>query len=464
MTPEQIVALASCGESETLEFKRTTATLRQAVTTLCAMLNHRGGQVMFGVEANRRVVGQNIENNTIEGIAQEISRIEPPTYPSIERVPLGDGREVVVVSVYAGENRPYMYQGKAYRRVGNTSPALSSAEYNQILIERLHSEHRWENEPAAGWTVDDLDGTEIIRTVEEAIRRGRASDPGTRDPVELLRGLGMMHDGYILRAAVVLFGHAKRVEAEFPQCLLRVAKFRGTDRNEFLDNRQFNGNAFDLLLNAERFLRENLPVAGRITPGLLERVDEPLYPPEALREALVNAFCHRDYAIAGGSVSLAIYDDRLEVGSSGPLHFGLTAADLFAPHESRLWNPLIARVFYRRGVIESWGRGTIKMVELAQHAGLPAPEIEDLKGGVTVRFRPSRYLPPQRVGRDINERQRLILGLLGGSPDGIALRHIHAQLGADIGMRQIREDLATLRVLGLAVPYGLGRGARWKRL
>jgi len=464
MTPEQIVALVSCGESETLEFKRTTSTLRQAMITLCAMLNHRGGQVLFGVEADRRVVGQDIGNYTIEGIAQEISRIDPPVYPNIERVPLGDGREVVVVSVSAGENRPYMYQGKAYRRVGNTSPTLSSAEYNQMLIERLHGEHRWENEPVVGWTVDDLDGTEITRTVEEAVRRGRVGDPGTRDTAELLRGLGMMRDGQILRAAVVLFGHAERLEVDFPQCLLRVAKFRGTDRTEFLDNRQFNGNAFELLSNAERFLRENLPVAGRIAPGLFERVDDPLYPPEALREALANAFCHRDYSIAGGSVSLAIYDDRLEVGSSGPLHFGLTAADLFAPHESLLWNPLIARVFYRCGVIESWGRGTIKMVELAQQAGLPAPEIEDLKGAVTVRFRPSRYLPPQRVRRDITERQRLILGLLDGTYDGFALRDIHAQLGADFSERQIREDLTILRTLGLVVASGHGRGARWSRL
>ena len=172
------------------------------------------------------------------------------------------------------------------------------------------------------------------RVVDEAIRRARVTDPGTRDPIALLRGLGLTRDGAILRAAVVLFGQAERLEAEMPQCLLRVARFRGTDRTTFIDNRQFHGNVFDLLGTAERFLRESLPVAGRVLPGLFERVDDPLYPPLALREALANAFCHRDYSIGGGSVAIAIYDDRLEVSSSGSLHFGLTAEALFKSHES----------------------------------------------------------------------------------------------------------------------------------
>jgi ATP-dependent DNA helicase RecG len=268
----------------------------------------------------------------------------------------------------------------------------------------------------------------------------------------------------LLRAAVVLFGSADRVERELPQCMLRVARFRGTDRSEFLDNRQFHGNVFDLLLKGERFLRENLPVAGRIRPNLFERVDDPLYPPVALREALANAFCHRDYSIGAGSVAIGIYDDRLEVTSSGPLHFGLTAEALFAPHESLPWNPLIARVFYRRDIIESWGRGTIKMAELMSSAGLPRPEIEDGGGCVTVRFRPSQYIAPRRVGRDVSERQRDILTMLAQSDSGLALREIHARIGAMASERQVREDLGTLRTLGLAQSVGHGRGARWRQV
>ena len=86
-------------------------------------------------------------------------------------------------------------------------------------------------------------------------------------------------------------------------------------------------------------------------------------------------------------VGVALYDDRLQVTSSRTLHFGLTSVKLFAPHESLPWNPLIARTFYRRGIIEEWERGTLKMAEPTTSAGLPRPEIEDAGGCVTVRFR-----------------------------------------------------------------------------
>ena len=190
-----------------------------------------------------------------------------------------------------------------------------------------------------------------------------------------------------MRAAVALCGNEQRVEVEMPQCRLRVARFRRPDRMEFLDNRQFYGNAFALLVAAERFLRETLPIAGRFGPGRMDRIDEPLYPILATREALANALCHREYAAGGGSIGVAIYDDRLEVTSPGTLHFGLTPEELFAPYQSRPWNPLIARTFYWRGLIEEWGRGTLRMAEETASAGLPRPEIEDDGGTVTVCFR-----------------------------------------------------------------------------
>lgn len=461
-TSEQLHALAAAGESETLEFKRSTGEQRAAMHALTAMLNHRGGRVLFGVEADGRVAGQHVSDRTLEDLAQEITQIEPPVFPGIERIPVADGREVLAVSVPQGQSRPYSHRGVAYKRVGNVNARLSRDEYNRMLLDSLHADRRWENEPAEGWAVADLDGAEIVRTVEEAVRRGRAEDPATRDPVELLRGLGLLREGKLLRAAVVLFGREDQLELRAPQCLLRVARFRGTDRTEFIDNRQFHGNVFGLLQRAERFLRESLPVAGRVLPGLFERVDDPLYPLLALREALANAFCHRDYSIGGGSVAVAIYDDRLEITSSGALHFGLTPDALMAPHESLPWNPLIARAMYRRGLIEQWGRGTLKIAELMQQAGLPRPEIEDAGGCVTVRLAPARYIPPQRVARDLTDRQRLVLARLEASRGGLALRDVRLQMEGHATEWEVRGDLQLLRQLGLVESLGRGRGAFWR--
>lgn len=458
---EQIESWIAAGESETVEWKATTGERKSAMQTVCAMLNHRGGRVVFGVVSGRPV-GQDVSERTMEEVAEETRQIEPPVLPTIDRVPGPDGRSLIVLTVTQGQVRPYSYKGKAYYRVGNTTQIMSRDQYNQLLFERLHGEQRWENRQADGWSVADLDIAELTRTIEEAVRRSRAEDPGTRNPEDLLRGLGLIRDGRILRAAAVLFGRSERLEAEFPQCLLRVARFKGDDRTEFLDNRQFHGNIFDLLLRAERFLRESLPVAGRVVPGLFDRVDDPLYPPIALREALANAFCHRDYSIGGGSVAVAIYDGRMEVTSSGTLHFGITAEALFEPHESLPWNPLIARVLYRRGIIEAWGRGTLKIAELTERAGLPRPQIIDAGGSVTVAFRPTWYVPPQRVARDLTETQRAILEQLARAPYGAALRRIRSALsGEKLQDWELKADLALLRQLGLVETRGHARGARW---
>ena len=168
---------------------------------------------------------------------------------------------------------------------GRRRPTRSarSVEYARMLFERMHGEQRWENQPAVGWSVEDLDVAEVRRTVAEAVRRGRLEEPPSREPSDLLRGLGLLRGGVLL------------------------------------------------LSNAERFLRDTLPIAGRFERDRFERIDEPLYPPLATREALANALCHRDYSVVVGSVGVAVYDDRLEVNSSGPLPFGLTPEHLFRP-------------------------------------------------------------------------------------------------------------------------------------
>ena len=116
---------------------------------------------------------------------------------------------------------------------------MSTDEYNRMLFERMHSDRRWENQIADGWTIDDLDVAEIRNTVSEAVRIGRLDEPSSREPEDLLRGLGLIRDGFLFRAATVLLGNVARLERDLPQCLLRVARFRGIDRSEFLDNRQF---------------------------------------------------------------------------------------------------------------------------------------------------------------------------------------------------------------------------------
>jgi ATP-dependent DNA helicase RecG len=232
-----------------------------------------------------------------------------------------------------------------------------------------------------------LDVREMTQTFNEAIRRGRIDDPGAREPMDILRGLKLLVAGdQLTRAAVALFCKEEDTLPDFPQFLLKVARFKGVTRDEFLDNRQFHGNAFALMRRAERFLIESLPIASRVLPDRMEREDTPLFPVEALREALANAFVHRDYATGAGWVGVALYDDRLEIISIGDLHFGLTPEALSREHESKPWNPLIADAFYRRGIIETWGRGTLKIARLMREQGLEPPVVTVRTGAVVLTF------------------------------------------------------------------------------
>jgi ATP-dependent DNA helicase RecG len=256
----------------------------------------------------------------------------------------------------------------------------------------------------------------------------------------------------------VLFG--RKFMPDFPQCTVRLARFKGLDKSEFLDHRQLHGHAFQILDESMHFILRNIPIAGRFEPGKLERQDIPLYPPLALREALVNAICHRDYTIAGGAMFVAIYDDRLEITSLGLLPPGISVAELKVEHPSRLRNPLIAGTFYRRGLIEQWGRGTQKIVAWCVAAGQPEPEFEEQAGAVVVRFRPSGYHPPLRVAHDLTERQRQILLILSDRRSW-KVQEILASLENPPGLRSLQLDLRALRDLRLVQTKGRGGNARW---
>lgn len=462
LTAKALADLVRAGEGETVEFKRSTAELDAALQTVGALLNGgQGGHVLFGVSNTKRIVGQAVSDDTLKRIANAVrSRIDPSGPVRVNCVELADGKAVAVVEAEPASGLYYV-DGQPFERVGSTTRRMSAAIHQNRLMEHLHSSNRWETQPAPSVGVDDLDTAEIVRTVDESVRRQRMSEPGTRDVRELLLGMGLTNGDTPMNAAVVLFGKPKALPIRYPQCVLRLARFRGVKANEFLDNRQEIGNIFELLAHADRFLLDHVPVAGRIVPGQLERIDEPLYPPIALREALINAFAHRDYALGGGSVSLAIFDDRLEITSVGPLHFGLRVEDLLRPHPSRPWNPAIADVLYRRGLIEKWGGGTLRMVEASERAGTPTPEFFADRQRVTVTFHAARYMAPSRISHDLSPLQQTILQALADAGPS-TLAQLSETLGGQVRRRTLQDNLQMLRSFDLVELHGGPASFRWR--
>jgi ATP-dependent DNA helicase RecG len=159
-------------------------------------------------------------------------------------------------------------------------------------------------------------------------------------------------------------------------------------------------------------------------------------------------------------VRVAIFDDRMEIRSDGRLPAGLTVADLSVDHPSRLRNPIIADVLYRRGLVERWGRGTQRIIELCIEAGHPSPEFVEQAGAIGVRFLPSGYVAPHRVTHALSSRQREILSILSDAK-AIPFHVLRERMKRPPADRTIRDDLSFLKKAGLVESRGFGRGSVW---
>jgi ATP-dependent DNA helicase RecG len=375
------------GESETLEFKRSTAELKRAGETLCAFLNGDGGQVLVGVGPNGQLVGQQVADSTLRDIAATLGRIEPAARIELDRVALENGLEVVVFSAPSSRAFvPFVYDNKSYKRVGSTTTTMSQDEYMRLLLDRNHARHRWENQPAEGVGLEDLDHEEILRTRASAIEHRRLSAGTSMDAADILDRLGLRIDGQLTNAAQMLYG--TKFLPRYPQALLKLGRFRGTKiTGDILDNQQLHLHAFAMVREAIAWLDRTLPLAARFPKGSIYREDRQPVPAEALRETIINAVIHRDLSLASGYVAIAVFDDRIEVRSVGELPFGLRAEQLLGEHPSKPRNPDLAGAFHRTGAIEVWGRGTNRVIEACRAWGIADPAFAEVSGVVTVTFK-----------------------------------------------------------------------------
>ncbi len=162
MNIDQLWELVSGGETERVEFKKSTGQRSVAAQTICGMLNGLSGFVLFGVTDRGEIVGQEVTSSTLEDIVAEVRRIEPPAFPDIETIALDGTVSVILVRVPGTTDGLFAYKGRAYLRQGPTTSVMPRNEYERRLVERLHATQRWENEPVPdGVSIKDLDTDEI---------------------------------------------------------------------------------------------------------------------------------------------------------------------------------------------------------------------------------------------------------------------------------------------------------------
>lgn len=233
------------GESEDLEFKKSTSLLHAAAETLCGFLNKKGGLVLIGITAEGKIVGQHTTDNTLQEIATVLSKFEPPATIDLARLSLETGKDIIILRTLPQKSdMPYTWEGRAYQRIGSVTSRMPQQVYQRLLLERDHNNHRWETSIATDYTLNDLDSEEILRTIRSGVAVHRLPECYGDSITSILERFGLIKDGHILNATVVLFG--KKFLPNFTQCQLRLARFKGLDKSEFIDQNQVTGNAFYL--------------------------------------------------------------------------------------------------------------------------------------------------------------------------------------------------------------------------
>lgn len=469
-TYQQLLTLAQQKESETLEFKKSTGQLKRACETACAFLNGNGGSILIGVADNGQLIGQEVGDKTKREIGNELAKITPAPDIEVSQVILPTSNKVIFILHITTDStkKPYMYENRAYIRIQTDTLPMPREYLQQLTMNNAHSGYQWEDQPLPQLTIDDIDSREVLITVNEGVQNGRIPEAAaTTDPWLALQHLGLINKNKLTSAAVVLFG--KHPEKSFPQCVLKMARFRGLDKMEFLDNKQVRGNVFELMRATMAFAQIHLPVASTFPTNSLEREDKPFFPFVALREALANAICHRDYTSTSGSISFAIYDDRIEIWSYGLLPAGVNFEDLTQMNQSVPRNHRIANILYYHKLFESWGRGIQLIIKECTQANHPTPFYRVTTGGLmlTMPFKSligstsALEVPLDQEQMQIGERQQEILQLLSKNPRGLSTGDIHKELGEYISERWVRETLNRLKEQGLIDAEGQTTNRKW---
>lgn len=372
-------------ENSVAEYKQSLSEKREIVQSVAAFASAHGGVVFVGVSPAGERIGVEIGANTLENLANEIKQNTQPSQAPHIAFDEVNGRSVIEIHVEESPIKPVSAYYCPFKRVGRTNQKLSPEETFR-LGEKTRG-RSWDAMPCAGFNFRDLERDALQRFLRRADQNMGADAQTALRSFGLLCGeaddeFSSVAEPSVANAGALLF--AANPQIFFPEAIVKCARFDGTRATRFLDEKTFEGDVISQIELAISFVTRNTRQAIVIT-GKPEHDTVPEYPKAAIREAIINAVCHRDYASVG-TVQVRIYDDRLEIWNPGMLPPGLTVEALYGEHPSLPRNPLLARALNRARIIEHFGTGTQRIVEACEAQGMPRPEFISETEMFKVRF------------------------------------------------------------------------------
>ena len=333
---------------------------------ICGFANAHGGKIYIGVNDSGNVVGLSDSKKLMEDIPNKI----------IDILGIGcdvnllkkNGKEYIEIIVDSS-TYPVNYKGEYHYRYGSTMKRLVGASLTQFLLKKTGA--TWDSIPIDSAKISDLetDAFEVFKEMATEANRVNFQELKTSKE-RLLDKLNLIDNKKLTKATVLLF--ARRPEKWVPGSFVKIAYFRDSCNIEYQD--EIHGSILtqpdkvvDLLFT--KYLKGTISYKG------INRIETFPYPKKAIRELVVNAIAHRDYSTLT-PIQIRVYNNRLVIANDCVFPEDWTVNDLLKEHKSRPYNPNIASVFYRAGLIESWGRGINTIGESCKASGNKKPEYD----------------------------------------------------------------------------------------
>ena len=438
-----LVALLSRHEGKTLEFKRDLSSPEGVLRTIVAFANTSGGVVMIGVEdRTKKIAGIGNVLAEEERLANLIADcISPKLVPSLEVLPWRK-THLLAAEIHPSPNRPHYLarlgpEAGVYIRVGSTNRRADPVIVHEMQRYKLAAS--FDEQPIPELNSEAID----FRAASEYFQPIRKL---TRHSLESLK-VTAAYQGRTVPTigGLLLFGKDRL--SRFPDAWIQAGRFAGRDRRRILDSTEVRSYLPQAVVEVIAFVQKHMSRESVIGP--VKRTDLWTLPAVAVREAVLNAIVHADYAQSGAPIRVALYDDRMEIENPGLLPFGLTIEDI-QRGISKLRNRVIGRVFQEMGLIEQWGSGIQRMTAACQENGLRPPVFEEIGTHFRVTFSAMRTQAPAP-----DERDQKILKALGNSGQtGLSTSAVARRIG--VSSRAARTRLASLVERGAVVEIGSG--------
>lgn len=415
---------------------------------ICGFANAQGGTIIIGRDDNGNVVHLQDFRALMESIPQKV-RNQLGILVEVNLHQENGSHFIEIITP------PYSVavslRGRYYYRSGSTTTELTGHSLTEFLLRRAGKTWDDVTEPAA--TLEDIDSASVDKFMGDALKAGRLPDVSGLSLGDLLEKLRLSEKGQLKRAAILLFG--RDPGRFYPNMVVKMGRF-GKDDADLKFQEVVEGNLVLLMTEVTSQLNRKFFTKPVDFEGL-QRVERDEYPVAAIREMLLNSLVHRNYM--GSNVQIRMYDDSFSIWNEGSLPEGLSLDALKRQHPSRPRNPVIADVCFKGGYIDSWGRGTIKILEACKEAGLPEPDMQEQDGGFLITLYKNRLTEEQLAKAGLNDRQ---LKAVAYVKEHSSINNSVYQTINNVGKTTATEELQQLVNLSILSHTGVGRGSKYE--